>query len=80
VLSAIDDDLTPPELVRGLASRLRTAGWPTTWLDVQADHGSIAMTTYDADADRFVRSDDERVVEAGRQVAAVVAAAATSSS
>lgn len=79
VVSATEDDIATPGLVRGLESRLRAAGWRTRLTDVAADHGSIAMTRYDAVADRFVPADDERTVTAGRQVAAIVAAAATSS-
>lgn len=80
VVSASRDDIATPGLVRGLEARLRAAGWPTTWTDVDADHGSIAMTTYDAELDRFVPAADEAALAAGRQAAAIIAAAATASS
>ncbi|KAA1395679.1 hypothetical protein [Aeromicrobium ginsengisoli] len=74
VVSAMHDDIATPELVRGLEARLRAAGWPTTWTEVDADHGSIAMTRYDAELDRFEPADDDAVA-AGRRVAELVASA-----
>lgn len=73
VVSATRDDIATPDLVRGLEARLRAAGWPTTWTEVEADHGSIAMTRYDVDLDRFVPADDEATLAAGRRVAEIVA-------
>ncbi|KRC65328.1 hypothetical protein ASE12_11475 [Aeromicrobium sp. Root236] len=73
VVSATRDVIATPDLVRGLETRLRAAGWPTTWTEVEADHGSIAMTRYDADRDRFVATDDQATLAAGRQVAGIVA-------
>ena len=75
VVSATHDDIATPELVRGLEARLRAAGWPTTWTEVDADHGSIAMTRHDAELDRFVPADDDATVAAGRRVAEIVASA-----
>ncbi|MEV7397923.1 alpha/beta fold hydrolase [Aeromicrobium sp. NPDC092404] len=75
VVSATRDDIATPELVRGLANRLRAAGWPVTWTDVDADHGSVAMSRYDAANDRFVRAEDDSTVAVGRQVAELVATA-----
>ncbi len=54
VVCAIRDEIATPQLVRGLAARLEAAGWPITWTEIDADHGSIAMTRYDAELDRFV--------------------------
>lgn len=75
VISGNRDGIATPELVRGLEARLRAAGWPTTWTELDADHGSIAMTSYDAGLDRFVPAADEATVVAGRQVAAIIARA-----
>ncbi|KQV74807.1 hypothetical protein ASC61_07225 [Aeromicrobium sp. Root344] len=75
VVSAAHDEIATPQLVRGLEARLRAAGWPTTWTEVDADHGSIAMTRYDAEIDRFVPADDPATVAVGRRVAEIVASA-----
>lgn len=75
VVSATHDDIATPALVRRLEVRLRAAGWRTSWSDVEADHWSIAMTRLDVEADRGVPADDPASRAAGRQVAAIVAAA-----
>lgn len=75
VVSATHDDIATPDLVRGLEARLAAAGWPTNLVEIEADHGSIAMTTYDAEQDRFVQAHDEATAEAGRRVAEIVATA-----
>jgi len=74
VVCAARDEIATPDLVRGLADRLEAAGWPVTWTEVDADHGSVAMTRYDAELDQFVQADDEGTLTAGRQVAELVAA------
>ncbi len=72
VVCATRDEIATPQLVRGLADRLEAAGWPVTWTEIDADHGSIAMTRYDAELDRFVPADDESTTAAGRRVAELV--------
>ncbi|QIX27178.1 malto-oligosyltrehalose trehalohydrolase [Nocardioides sp. JQ2195] len=72
-VSAVDDDIVSPALVRGLASRLTAAGWATSWTDLEADHWSIAMTRFDEVADRGVPTDDPAALATGRRVAEIIA-------
>lgn len=74
-----DDDVVPPDMVRGLADRLAESGWSTTSTDLEADHWSVAMTRFDVEADRGVAADDAAARDAGQQVAAIIAGGATSS-
>jgi|UPI0003C7FBAE pimeloyl-ACP methyl ester carboxylesterase len=70
----VNDDVVPPDMVRGLADRLTAAGWSATSTDLDADHWSVAMTRFDVEADRGVAADDPAALAVGQRVAAIVAA------
>lgn len=72
VVSPVHDDVVTPDQVRRLAARLEASGWSTTWTDLEADHWSVAMTRFDAAADRGV-PDWDVALPAGRRVAEIVA-------
>jgi predicted esterase len=80
ILHGARDDISHPALVRGLAARLRAAGWDTTLTEVDAEHAGIVGTVYDTESERCVAAQDPVVVAASDRVAATIIAAATASS
>jgi dienelactone hydrolase len=67
------DAVATPELVRGLEARLRSAGWATSFTEVDADHGSIVLARRDDAVGEFVPAVDTVLSAAARTVAAIVA-------
>lgn len=69
-----------PDVVTGLELRLRAAGWQTGLHEVDTDHAGVIGTRFDPRTEQYRRSDSDHRVRAATSVAALVVAAATSSS
>lgn len=76
LLHGVDDDVVPVAASRDFAAALRGHGWPAEYVEVAADHGSIAGARYDAEADRYDADDAAATLAVAADVAARIAAAA----
>jgi dienelactone hydrolase len=74
------DTSATPDLVAGLELRLRGAGWPTTLHELDSDHSGIVGTRFDERTEQYLPSRVADALHAADAVAAIIVAAATSSS
>jgi dipeptidyl aminopeptidase/acylaminoacyl peptidase len=79
LLHGVADDVIPVAVSRDFASVLRRNAWPVQIAELPADHGSIAGATYDRINDRYSAADDPEALSIATDVAARIAAAASSS-
>lgn len=75
VLHGNRDTVVDPGVGRATATRLAASGWDVELVSTETDHAGIAMTAYDADAGKYVSTEDDTrllqgsaVVEALRRV------------
>ncbi|WP_041312216.1 alpha/beta fold hydrolase [Mycobacterium sp. JS623] len=71
------DDVVRPEVSRSFAATLEDNGWPLEYVELAADHGSIAGATYDRARDRYVAADDPETLAVATDVATRIAAVVT---
>jgi dipeptidyl aminopeptidase/acylaminoacyl peptidase len=69
------DDVVPVEASRSFAATLEENGWPVGFVELTADHGSIAGAHYDRDLDRYFATDDPQVLAVAAEVAGRIAGA-----
>lgn len=74
LLHGIADDVVPVDASRDFAERLRRAGWPVEFAELDADHGSIAGADYDAAADCYRPAAGGPALGVAREVADRIAA------
>ena len=78
LLHGAADDVVPVEVSRSFAATLKDNGWPVEYVEMAADHGSIAGAVYDRSGDRYLAADDPSVLAVAADVAQRVAAVAGS--
>jgi hypothetical protein len=64
----------PVEASWSFAATLTDNEWPVDFVELAADHGSIAGPTYDRGLDRYSAADDPQVLAVAADVAARIAA------
>jgi pimeloyl-ACP methyl ester carboxylesterase len=69
LLHGAADDVVPVQVSREFAATLDDNGWQVEFVELPADHGSIAGATYDRAADRYTAADDPRVLALAADVA-----------
>ncbi len=74
LLHGAHDDVVPAEVSEKFAETLSGAGWPVSFVVLEADHGSIAGATYDPAADRYSAATDETSLSVAADVASRIAA------
>jgi predicted alpha/beta hydrolase family esterase len=67
------DDVVPVETSRSFAATLNDNEWPVEFVELAADHGSIAGAVYDSGVDRYFAAEDPRVLAVAADVAARIA-------
>jgi dienelactone hydrolase len=67
------DDVVPVEASRSFAATLNENEWPVEFVELAADHGSIAGATYDRALDRYSAAEDPQVLAVAAEVAARIA-------
>ena len=77
LLHGIADDVVPAEVSRSFAATLEDNEWPVEYVELAADHGSIAGAAFDRAHDRYVAAEDPDVLEVAADVAARIAAVVT---
>jgi dienelactone hydrolase len=75
LLHGADDDVVPVAASRDFAAALRGYGWPAQYVEIAADHGTIAGARYDAAGDRYDADDDPATLAVAADVAARIAGA-----
>lgn len=80
ILHGSRDGISHPALVRGLAARLRAAGWAPTLTELPVDHAGIVRLAHDPETQLYVAAEDPGIVEAGERVVATIVAAASPAS
>jgi len=73
LLHGAADDVVPVEASRSFAATLSDNDWPVEFVELPADHGSIAGTTYDRALDRYAAADDPQVLAVATDVAGRIA-------
>jgi dipeptidyl aminopeptidase/acylaminoacyl peptidase len=76
LLHGAADDVVPIEASRSFAATLSDNGWPVDFVELAADHGSIAGATYDRVRDRYAPADDPQILAVAAEVAGRIAAVA----
>jgi dienelactone hydrolase len=74
LLHGAADDVVPVEASRSFAATLNDNEWPVEFVELPADHGSIAGATYDRALDRYAAADDPQVLAVAADVAGRIAA------
>jgi dienelactone hydrolase len=74
LLQGAADDVVPVEASWSFAATLTDNEWPVDFVELAADHGSIAGPTYDRGLDRYSAADDPQVLAVAADVAARIAA------
>jgi dienelactone hydrolase len=74
LLHGAADDVVPAEVSRSFAATLNDNRWPVEFVELPADHGSIAGATYDRALDRYSAADDPQVLALAADVAGRIAA------
>ena len=77
LLHGTADDVVPAEVSRSFAATLEDNEWPVEYVELAADHGSIAGAAFDRAHDRYVAAEDPDVLEVAADVAARIAAVVT---
>jgi pimeloyl-ACP methyl ester carboxylesterase len=70
------DDVVPAEVSRSFAETLEKNEWPVDYVELAADHGSIAGAVYDPSLDRYFAAEDPTVLAVAADVAGRIAAVA----
>jgi dipeptidyl aminopeptidase/acylaminoacyl peptidase len=73
LLHGAADDVVPVEASRSFAATLRDNDWPVEFVELAADHGSIAGASYDRALDRYAAADDPQVLAVATDVAGRIA-------
>lgn len=76
LLHGVADDVVPTETSRVFAEQLEACGRRAEYVELAADHGSIAGARFDPSADRYDPSDDPRTLAVADDVASRIATAA----
>jgi pimeloyl-ACP methyl ester carboxylesterase len=76
LLHGVFDDVLPVSVSRAFTSTLECNEWPVEFVELAADHASIAGATYDPAADRYSAAEDPDTLAVAADVAARIAAAA----
>lgn len=66
LLHGTADDVVPPTASEDFAAALDD--WPLELITFDADHGSVAGATYDAEADRYCAADDSATLEVAGEI------------
>ena len=69
LLHGAGDDVIPTDASREFAQTLRGNGWPVSFAELDADHGSIAGAGYDAAQDRYFAATDDASLAVADDVA-----------
>lgn len=75
LLHGVGDDVVPISASRTFAAELEKVGWPVTFVELPADHATIAGARYDAPRDRYVPAEDAETLWTAELVADHIAAA-----
>jgi dienelactone hydrolase len=73
LLHGAADDVVPVEASRSFASLLSDNGWPVEFVELAADHGSIAGARYDDGHDRYCAAEDPTALAVAEDVARRIA-------
>jgi dienelactone hydrolase len=76
LLHGVADDVVPVDVSRSFAKTLEKNEWPVEYVELAADHGSIAGAVYDPGRDRYFAAEDSKVLAVAADVAGRIAAAA----
>jgi dienelactone hydrolase len=76
LLHGAADDVVPVDVSRSFAETLDNNEWPVEYVELAADHGSIAGAVYDPGPDRYFPAEDPRVLAVAADVAGRIAAVA----
>lgn len=76
LLHGAADDVVPAEISRTFAKTLDDNGWPVEYVELAADHGSIAGATYDQTSDRYTAANDPAALAVAADVAGRIASVA----
>jgi predicted esterase len=77
LLHGAADDVVPPEVSRAFAATLDDNGWPVEYVELAADHGSIAGAVYDRVRDRYAATEDPEALAVAADVARRIASVGT---
>jgi dipeptidyl aminopeptidase/acylaminoacyl peptidase len=75
LLHGAADDVVPVAASREFASALQLSGWPVEFVELSADHGSIAGAAYDPEADRYSAAESPETLAVATDVAARITTA-----
>jgi dienelactone hydrolase len=75
LLHGVEDDVVPVDVSRSFAETLEKNEWPVEYVELAADHGSIAGAVYDPALDRYFAAEDPKVLAVAADVAVRIAAA-----
>jgi dienelactone hydrolase len=75
LLHGVSDDVVPVSASRDFASTLERNEWPVQFIELAADHASIAGAVYDPVADRYSAAEDPDTLAVAADVASRIAAA-----
>lgn len=73
LLHGASDDVITAEASRQFAETLRGNDWPVQYVELAADHASIAGAAYDRDGDRYFPASDATTLAVADHVAARIA-------
>lgn len=73
LLHGASDDVIPADASREFAETLRRSDWPVAYVELAADHASIAGAAYDRDGDRYFPASDAATLAVADDVAARIA-------
>jgi pimeloyl-ACP methyl ester carboxylesterase len=76
LLHGAADDVVPVDVSRSFAQTLEKNEWPFEYVELAADHGSIAGAVYDPGLDRYCAAEDSKVLAVAADVAGRIAAVA----
>jgi predicted esterase len=76
LLHGAADDVVPVDVSRSFAETLEKNEWPVEYVELAADHGSIAGAVYDPGLDRYFAAEDPKVLAVATDVAGRIAAVA----
>lgn len=76
LLHGAADDVVPISASRHFAADLEEHGWPVEFVELDADHGSIAGAVYDPVAGRYDAAEEPETLAVAADVAARIAAIA----
>jgi dienelactone hydrolase len=76
LLHGAKDDVVPVDVSRSFAETLEKNQWPVEYVELAADHGSIAGAVYDPGRDRYFAAEDPTVLSVAADVAGRIAAVA----